>query len=77
MLTLMITLYSKQSCAPCVMTKRFLDHKGIAYEVRDIEENPDYMQEAYELSGMSIVPVIKSAMGVITGYQPQQLAQLI
>lgn len=52
-----ITVYSRQSCAPCKILKQWLDYKGVSYDVLDIDENPDNQKKAFELSGASIVPV--------------------
>lgn len=72
-----ITIYSRESCAPCAMLKKYLNTKGIQFTNRDISDD-DNAAEAYAYSGYSIVPVTvitreDDSKQVITGFNLQQL----
>lgn len=64
------------------MLKAWLAHKGLAYNDVNVDEDPAAYQEAYELSGFSMVPitVVTKTDGttkVIAGYNLSQLAALV
>jgi glutaredoxin len=73
----MITVYSRDTCAPCRQLKAFLKHKGVEYTEldADIDEN---FAEIVRLTNMSIVPVTvvthsNGTQTVIAGYNPSKL----
>lgn len=57
------------------MTKMYLDRLNVEYEERDTD-NKEYMSEAFEHAGMSIVPVLVFGDNVVTGYQPGKLRSI-
>lgn len=54
----MIKLYSFQACPYCDKCKRYLDSKGVEYEVHDIELNEEDAAACEKLTGDTAVPVI-------------------
>ena len=38
----MVTVYSKNNCVQCKMTKRFLDSNNVAYREINLDEQPEY-----------------------------------
>lgn len=72
-----VTVFSTDTCAPCAQLKRFLDYKKVDYENINLTEHPERSQEAYNLSGFSIVPVTvvenNDEKKVITGYNLRAL----
>ena len=77
-----IRIYTTNSCAYCVMVKRWLESKGHTWEEVNIEENPDRVNEAFEISGQLAVPVTTvmdmnredDAPDVIVGYNLAKLS---
>ena len=74
-----ITIFTTNTCAYCVMVKRFLDSKGQQYEVVNLDETPERQAEALEASGALTVPVTvvtkqDDSQQVIIGYNLAQLA---
>ncbi len=74
-----ITIYTTNTCAYCVMVKRFLDAKGHDYEVINLDEQPEKQQEALEVSGALTVPVTvvtkqDDSQQVVVGFNLAQLA---
>lgn len=81
-MTKKITIYTTNTCAYCVMVKKFLTIKGHQYEEVNLDEQPERRQEAIELSGAMTVPVtvVDQADGmknVTVGYNPTQLTSAL
>lgn len=77
-----ITIYTTNTCAYCVMVKKFLKIKGHEYDEINLDEHPERRQEAVDLSGVMTVPVtvIENGDGikdVTVGYNPSQLASAL
>ena len=54
--TAQVTIYSAPWCAFCKTEKEYLEHLGVAFTVRDIEEDTGAMEELVEKSGQQSVP---------------------
>lgn len=77
-----ITIFTTNTCAYCVMVKRFLDTKGMPYEVVNLDSNPERQKEAFELSGALTVPITvvtkqDDSKSVVVGYNLSKLAPAI
>jgi len=62
-----IRIYTTNTCAYCVMVKKWLESKGHTWEEVNVEEQPERAQEAFEVSGQLTVPVT-----VVTKYDDEQ-----
>jgi glutaredoxin len=58
------------------MAKKFLGYKGVDYQEKNIDENPEFAKEAIEISGSSAVPVIYDGERVVVGYNLPKLAEI-
>lgn len=77
-----ITIFTTNTCAYCVMVKKWLNAKGYDYEEVNIDQHPDRQQEAFEASGQLAVPVTvvtkqDDSKAVIVGYNLAQLAPAV
>ena len=77
-----ITIYTTNTCAYCVMVKKWLTAKKMAYTEVNVEENPDRAKEAYEISGQLAVPVTvvtkeDDSKEVVIGYNLAKLAPAV
>lgn len=77
-----ITIFTTNTCAYCVMVKKWLSSKNMQYEEVNLDEQPERQQEAYELSGQLAVPVTvvtkeDSSQEVIVGYNLAKLAPAV
>lgn len=77
-----ITIFTTNTCAYCAMVKKYLDVKGHAYEVVNLDEQPDRQAEAMALSGAMTVPVTvvtkeDDSRDVIVGYNLARLAPAV
>ena len=52
-----ITLYTKNHCQPCILTKQWLNVWNVAYEQRNISKDGKYIKEVKEL-GYNALPVV-------------------
>ncbi|EST90717.1 MULTISPECIES: glutaredoxin-like protein NrdH [Vagococcus] len=71
-----ITLYTKNNCPQCKMTKRFLAQKDVTFEEINIDEQPQYIDWLKE-QGHRTVPVLTTNESMtIVGFRPDQLKAL-
>ena len=52
-----ITIYTTNTCAYCVMVKKWLGAKGHSYDEVNIDQEPHRQAEALAISGALTVPV--------------------
>ncbi len=74
-----ITIYTTNTCAYCVMVKKWLKAKGHTYSEVNLDENPSRQREALEMSGAMTVPVTvvtkqDDSREVVVGYNLAKLA---
>ncbi len=77
-----ITIFTTSTCAYCPMVKRYLDSKGLPYDVVNLEEQPHRQEEALKISGSLTVPITvvtktDDSQHVVIGYNLSQLAPAI
>ncbi|MBJ6745403.1 glutaredoxin-like protein NrdH [Streptococcus sp. 121] len=71
----MVTVYSKNNCMQCRMTKKFLEDNHISYEEINLDLEPEYIDTVKEM-GFSAAPVIVTPNGSFAGFQPDRLKEL-
>lgn len=64
----MIIVYSANWCGFCHAAKQYFDKLGVAYEDRNVEEDPAYAEEAVRKSGQMGIPVIDMDGQIIIGF---------
>lgn len=74
-----ITVYTKNNCIQCVMTKKELTKRGLTYKEINIEEQPTATEELIErnLRSMPVVVVDGNWSGAFGGFQPDRLEGLV
>jgi glutaredoxin 3 len=77
-----IVIFTTNSCAYCVMVKKWLTAKGHTYEEVNVEENPDRQTDAFAISGQLAVPVTvvtkdDDSDEVIVGFNLAKLAPAV
>ena len=75
-MTTTITLFSKNNCMQCKMTKKLLDKEGADYQEINIDEQPEMIDYVKTL-GFSAAPVIKAGDIIFSGFQPTKLKEII
>lgn len=71
-----ITIFSKNNCMQCRMTKKFLEQHGADFEEINLDETPEKIDYVKTL-GFSTAPVIEAGDIVFSGFQPTKLKELI
>ncbi len=75
-----VTIYTTNTCAYCVMVKKWLTSKGQTYQEVNLDEKPELRQKVIDLSGQMAVPVtVVSDMDgnnqeIAVGWNPGKLA---
>lgn len=77
-----VTIYTTNTCAYCVMVKKYLNAKGQVYDEINLDQDPSRQQEALNLSGALTVPVTvvtkeDDSREVVVGYNLSKLAPAI
>lgn len=77
-----ITIFTTNTCAYCVMVKRWLSAKGHNYEEVNLEQHPHRQAEALAVSGQLAVPVTvvtkeDDSREVVVGYNLAKLAPAV
>ncbi len=77
-----VTIYTTNTCAYCVMVKKYLSSKGQDYDEINLDQDPSRQQEALNLSGALTVPVTvvtkeDDSREVVVGYNLSKLAPAI
>lgn len=72
----MITLYSKNNCMPCKMTKKFLEQHQADFQEINLDEHPEKIDHVRAL-GFTSAPIIESDDVVFSGFQPAKLKELL
>lgn len=73
----MITVFTTNQCAYCVMVKKFLTSRGKEYEVVNLEENPGVRQSLLQRTGAMTVPIIQIGEQYVVGWNLPRLSSLI
>jgi glutaredoxin 3 len=63
-----VIVYSADWCAFCHAAKEYLTKLGVKFEERNVEESPDFMQEAMTKSGQTGIPVLDIGGTIIVGF---------
>ena len=72
-----ITIYGAEWCGFCHMAMRYLDDKKIQYTYIDVDEKPEYAEEAINKSGQRGIPVIDIDGKIIIGFDRPEIDKAI
>lgn len=53
-----VILYSLSHCPVCVKARRVLTERGIQFEERVVDGNPEYVKDVWQVSKQGTAPVI-------------------
>ncbi len=71
-----VIVYSKPNCMQCNFTKKFLEDKGIPYEIKDIEQNESAVKEVKSMGFSSLPVVLAEGIEAFHGFRPDILSKL-
>lgn len=73
-----VRVFGFESCPYCVKLKRYLDSRGVDYEVHDIELNEDDAKECLRISGDLTVPVTTvDGKNYVLGFDKRKIDELL
>jgi glutaredoxin len=58
-----VTMYGADWCGDCRRSKALLTATGVDFEVKDVEQSPEFTEEARAISGRTNIPVVVFADG--------------
>jgi glutaredoxin 3 len=70
-----IRLFIKPYCGWCQQAMRWLDARGIKYEVLDVIADAEAFSEMEELSGQTLAPVIDVDGEILADFGAEELAK--
>jgi glutaredoxin len=70
-----IKLFIKPFCGWCHKAIKWLDERGISYEVIDVLASKEAYQEMMRISGQELAPVIEVDGKVLADFGPEELAR--
>ena len=74
----MVKVYSFENCPFCQKLKRYLDSRGVEYEVRDIELDEEAAKECQKISGDLMVPVTTiDGVNYVLGFDKRKIDELL
>lgn len=71
-----MTLYTRDSCAPCKTVKYMLDKLGVDYEIKDVEVEEN-LTELITKHGATTTPVFVRGDDVVIGANLGRIKQLV
>ena len=71
-----VKVYSSNTCPHCVTAKKYLDEKGVEYEERNVQTNPEARKELMAMGHMG-VPVIIIGEDEIVGFDQGKIDELL
>ena len=72
----MIIVYSKPNCVRCEMVKRYLNDKGVPFEVIDVLEDNKALASLRD-EGYAELPVVDIGGERHSGFRPDVLARMV
>lgn len=78
-----IKIYTTNTCAYCDAVKKFLDSKGMGYDIINLDEQPEKREEMMQLTTLMTVPVVvvtdegSDMPKIVQGWNPAKLAEAI
>lgn len=70
-------IYTRTTCGPCRTVKYWMKSKNIAFEEKNIDDNPKLLDDIIKLSGLMVVPVVVIGENIVTGANIPQLSKLL
>ncbi|WP_297438740.1 glutaredoxin domain-containing protein [uncultured Clostridium sp.] len=73
----MVKVYSVEWCPPCNKLKKYLEKKGVSYEVVTVADEKEARNEVLKVSGQRSVPVLTINNKVIVGFEKEQIDEAL
>ncbi|MDF7627528.1 redoxin NrdH [Leuconostocaceae bacterium ESL0723] len=71
-----VTVFTKNNCIQCKMTKNFLERQGVDFQEINIDLEPKYVDELREMGYRQTPVVLASDDQSFSGFRPDELKKL-
>ena len=71
-----VTVYTKNNCIQCLMTKKTLTQYGISYSEKNVENDAEALAFLKDKGYQSVPVVFSEDMEPVRGFRPDLLAKL-
>lgn len=71
-----LTIYTTPNCPSCRLTRQALDRAGLTYEVIDLSEHPDLVEQLRS-EGLLQAPVIDDGTSRSAGFRPDRIRAIV
>ena len=72
-----VVLFSHPDCPPCQVLKMLLEEKGVAFEERDITQDPSAVRELTEKYHSHSTPTLIIGDEVLIGFDPARIDKIL
>jgi len=72
-----VVLFSQPDCPPCQVLKILLEEKGVAFEERDITQDPSAVRDLMEKYKSHSTPTLVIGDEVLIGFDPERIDKLL
>jgi glutaredoxin len=72
-----LKLYVKTWCPWCVRAQEYLDERGFAYELIDVEADRKDYDEMIRLSGQRYTPTLDAGGAILPDFGPDELEEFL
>ena len=73
----MVKVYSVEWCPPCNKLKKYLEKKGVSYEIVTVADEKADRDEVLKVSGQRSVPVLSINNKIIVGFEKDQIDEAL
>lgn len=71
-----VTVYTKDNCQPCRLTKMALNRKGISITEKAVDKDPSALEEIKALGFLQVPVVVTPDGDAWSGLRPDKIAAL-
>ena len=72
-----VVIFTQPDCPPCHIVKLFLEERGVAFDERDIHEDPSAVTELTEKYKSHSTPTLVIGEQVMIGFDPERLDEIL
>ena len=72
-----VTVFTRTTCAPCHMLKSYLQRKGVQYQEKNVDDNPEEAAEIFAKTGFTMVPVTVIDDKIVSGFNLPLISELL
>lgn len=73
-----ITVYGSTTCADTVRTREYLDKQQVAYEYKDVDDDPSYNDYIADLNGgKRVMPTLRINNETLVNPSPEDLGRAV